>query len=194
MKISTLIALVLLTLGSQAAGERNPRVTGLSGARVIATGDAPDGFGVWTLVSQGADQDVTNTTTLAASNLCMTIVTDGLYQFLMRLQFNASLTGVVGIRWNLTTLPANTFGMWASGMFSSTDGGSFLPAADVTTNAIDNGFVNPAWERWSRGYIRAPRNPDAGGTLCLGFANKTAGAGNVSRLRASSTLAYRRIN
>jgi len=184
-----LLSLVALLCGGSVSAGPIPRVTGSGGvAQTIESGLAPDSFGPWTIVSQGSDQDVVNSTTVVSSNLCMTIAPDRLYEVQVNLLIG-SLPAASGYRYILTA-PANTFGVWRSYDTSGTP--CIFPCAEVATGGIS--FNQPIRTRIWYGLFRAPVSPDPGGTLCVKFANSVAGVGNTTRLVRTSTLVWRQLD
>lgn len=174
----------------------SPPSTAAGGA--IQGSSSPDGFGAWTLVSQGTDQDVVTSTALVSSNLCFPIVTDRTYEFQARLKYSASAANV-GLRYNVT-VPTNTQGYIRHGVETWNANTSTLAfQGDLSANLGFADIIGPTvsqvrpyliWIHFS--HIRAPRAPDPGGNVCIVFANQSANG--TTRLWAASSLAYRQLD
>lgn len=208
MRARVVLAALLLagaTTGAGAQPNRVPSILAPGGAPSISNGAAPDGGGVWTVVSKGSNTDITNNTVLASdADLCFTTATDGRYEFQAWIKFagDGSPGAVPGLKFLLVG-PAGATGGFNT-RTETINGSGITTALSAETGCILNSGTCLALTTHTLGGLQyattlllvpgmifGPRTPTAGGSACLQFANQSNGG--TTRIFAGSVLAWRSI-
>jgi len=202
-----LLALLLAASAVSAADiSRTPLILGGGGGGASNNGSTsfgPDGFGSWTIVSQGVDQDVTNSTVQVNSNLCLNVPTATTWEMQYHLKYsgNGATPGTTpGLAYNWT-IPLSSLGTFFTSHGETVDAAGATTSGDLTTGStptitLKSGtLADLARPLHVSVFATASFGPlvAAGGNVCLTFANQTAGVGLITRLWARSSLAYRQM-